>query len=122
VIGATVSHYRVLEKLGEGGIGEVYKAHDTRLDRAVAINVLPVALAGDPDRRRRFEQEARAIAALSHPHICTLFDIGHRCSRASGAPPGSAISYNRRARSSAPSRSDDGSLAWHAAVPQTCGC
>ena len=57
-------------------MGEVYKARDTRLDRIVAIKILPEALAADPDRRARFEREARAIAALSHPHICTIHDVG----------------------------------------------
>ncbi len=62
--------------LGAGGMGEVCEARDARLDRTVAIKILPAELAADPDRRARFEREARAIAALSHPHICTLFDIG----------------------------------------------
>ena len=76
-VGATLGPYRVLEKLGEGGMGEVYAATDTRLDRTVAIKVLPAELASDPDRRERFEREAKAIAALNHPHICTLHDVGH---------------------------------------------
>jgi serine/threonine protein kinase len=57
-------------------MGEVYKARDTRLDRTVAVKILPEALAGDPTFRERFEREAKAIAALQHPHICTLYDIG----------------------------------------------
>jgi hypothetical protein len=76
MIGAMLGPYRILEKLGEGGMGEVYKARDTRLDRTVAIKVLPAEFAVDPDRRARFEREARAISQLSHPHICSLFDIG----------------------------------------------
>jgi eukaryotic-like serine/threonine-protein kinase len=74
--GDMLGPYRVLEKLGEGGMGEVYRAHDTRLGRDVAIKVLPADLASDPDRLRRFEQEARTVAALSHPNIVALFDIG----------------------------------------------
>jgi serine/threonine-protein kinase len=68
--------YRILEKLGEGGMGEVYKARDTRLDRTVAIKVLPPDVIGDPERRARFEREAKTIAGLNHPHICTLHDVG----------------------------------------------
>jgi tetratricopeptide (TPR) repeat protein/TolB-like protein len=74
--GARLGPYEVLAPLGAGGMGEVFKARDTRLGRDVAIKVLPAGLAADPDRRRRFEQEARAVAALSHPHICVLHDIG----------------------------------------------
>jgi len=59
-------------------MGEVYKARDTRLDRTVAIKVLPAELSSDPERRARFEREAKAIAGLSHPHICTLHDVGER--------------------------------------------
>ena len=73
--GDRLGPYEVLAKLGEGGMGEVYKARDTRLDRTVAIKVLPAEISGDPDRRARFEREARAIAALNHPHICTLHDV-----------------------------------------------
>jgi serine/threonine-protein kinase len=68
--------YEVLGLIGAGGMGEVYRARDTRLDRTVAIKILPAELSADPDRRTRFEREARAVAALSHPHICTLYDIG----------------------------------------------
>jgi eukaryotic-like serine/threonine-protein kinase len=74
--GTAFGPYRVLDKLGEGGMGEVYRAHDTRLDRDVAIKVLPATFAGDPERRARFEREARAVAALSHPNIVAIFDTG----------------------------------------------
>ena len=74
--GVRLGPYEILSLIGAGGMGEVYKARDTRLDRAVAIKLLPAALAERPDRRARFETEARAISALNHPHICTLFDIG----------------------------------------------
>src|SRR5262249_5759092 len=68
--------YEVQSLLGAGGMGEVYRARDPRLCRHVAIKVLPLLVANDPDRLRRFEQEARAAAALNHPHICTVHDIG----------------------------------------------
>jgi Tol biopolymer transport system component/predicted Ser/Thr protein kinase len=74
--GARLGPYEILSALGAGGMGEVYKARDTRLDRTVAIKVLPAALASDPQFRERFDREARAIAALNHRHICTLHDIG----------------------------------------------
>ena len=68
--------YEVSALIGAGGMGEVYKARDTRLDRTVAIKVLPREVAGDPDSRARFEREARAVAALDHPHICGIYDVG----------------------------------------------
>ena len=70
--------YEILSQIGAGGMGEVYKARDTRLDRIVAIKVLPAHLADRPDLRERFEREARTIAGLNHPHICTLHDIGRQ--------------------------------------------
>ena len=73
---ARLGAYKIVAPLGAGGMGEVYKARDTRLNRTVAIKVLPSDLAADPDRRARFEREARAIAALSHPHICVVHDVG----------------------------------------------
>ena len=76
MIGETLGPYRVLEKLGEGGMGEVYKAHDDRLGRSVAIKVLRAGVPLDRDRRLRFEQEARAASGLNHPNICTIHDIG----------------------------------------------
>jgi serine/threonine protein kinase len=74
--GARLGPYEILAPIGVGGMGEVYKARDTRLDRTVAIKVLAPRIAADPDGRERFEREARAVAALSHPHICTLHDVG----------------------------------------------
>jgi len=73
---SNVSHYRIVSKIGSGGMGEVYKAHDSRLDREVAIKVLPSELSSDEDRLRRFEQEAKATSALNHPNILTVYDIG----------------------------------------------
>ena len=75
-IGARLGPYEVVSALGTGGMGEVYKARDTRLDRTVAIKVLPSEVAGNPDLRARFEREARAVAALDHPHICGIYDVG----------------------------------------------
>ena len=69
--------YEIISLIGAGGMGEVYRARDTRLDRTVAIKVLPEALAADPQLRERFDREARAISSLNHPHICALYDVGH---------------------------------------------
>jgi Tol biopolymer transport system component/aminoglycoside phosphotransferase (APT) family kinase protein len=74
--GARLGAYEVVRLIGAGGMGEVYQARDTRLDRLVAIKVLPEKLAGNQERRQRFEREARAVAALNHPHICDLHDVG----------------------------------------------
>jgi eukaryotic-like serine/threonine-protein kinase len=76
MIGLTLGPYRILDSLGAGGMGEVYRAQDSRLDRFVAVKILPAGFAGDPDRVRRFEQEARAAAALSHPNILAVHDVG----------------------------------------------
>jgi eukaryotic-like serine/threonine-protein kinase len=76
--GVRLGPYEILGSLGAGGMGEVYKARDVRLDRLVAIKVLPAALAADAGLRQRLEREARAVAALQHPHICTLHDVGHQ--------------------------------------------
>ena len=76
--GTRLGPYEVLASLGAGGMGEVYRARDTRLDRTVAIKVLPSHVGGDPAMRERFEREARTVAALNHPHICTLYDVGHQ--------------------------------------------
>ena len=78
VVGKTLGHYEILEPLGAGGMGEVYLGKDTRLGRKVAIKVLPEEYASDPERLARFEQEARAAAALNHPHIAVVHDVGSR--------------------------------------------
>src|SRR5256885_2075086 len=74
--GSRLGPYEILQRIGAGGMGEVYKARDTRLDRTIAIKVLPTHLAQRPDLRERFEREARAVSSLNHPHICTLYDVG----------------------------------------------
>ena len=74
--GTRLGPYEIESPIGAGGMGEVYKATDTRLERTVAIKVLPAHVASDPERKQRFEREAKTVAALSHPHICPLFDVG----------------------------------------------
>ena len=76
MIGKTVGHYRITAKLGAGGMGEVFLAEDTRLDRKAAIKFLPADLADDPERRQRFLTEAKAASALNHPHVCVVYDVG----------------------------------------------
>ena len=87
-----LGHYNVLDRIGAGGMGEVYRARDTKLGRTVAVKVLPDAIAADPDRRERFLREARATAALSHPNIAMLFEVGR-----GWRPPLSRVRVRRRA-------------------------
>jgi serine/threonine protein kinase len=85
--GARLGAYEIVSSLGEGGMGEVYRARDTRLDRTVAIKVLPEAFAADAQFRERFDREARTISQLNHPNICTLHDVGRDLSTGSGQTP-----------------------------------
>ena len=86
IAGARLGPYEITGLLGVGGMGEVYEARDTRLDRAVAIKLLPAEVSADPDRRARFEREAKIVAGLSHPNICSVFDVGEHSRAGSGTP------------------------------------
>src|SRR5215813_6405943 len=74
--GTRLGPYEIVERLGAGGMGEVYRARDRRLERTVAIKILPQEISADPVRKQRFEREAKTISSLNHPNICTLHDIG----------------------------------------------
>ena len=92
--GTRLGPYEILAAIGAGGMGEVYKACDTRLDRTVAIKILPEALAADPQFRERFDREARTISQLDHPHICALYDVGQQ---GGTSYPGHAVFGRRNA-------------------------
>ncbi len=76
--GTKLGPYEIQSPLGAGGMGEVYRARDTRLERTVAVKILPSALSSDATLRQRFEREAKTISSLNHPHICALYDVGHQ--------------------------------------------
>ena len=78
MIGETIGHYRITAKLGEGGMGEVYRAHDTKLKREIALKVLPEVFARDPGRMNRFQREAEVLASLNHPNIAHIYSVEER--------------------------------------------
>ena len=91
--GTRLGPYEIVSAIGAGGMGEVYRARDTRLERTVAIKVLPPTLAADPEFRARFEREAKSISALNHPHICTLYDVGRLRPEGASASQGEDLEY-----------------------------
>jgi eukaryotic-like serine/threonine-protein kinase len=95
MIGQSIGVYRITAQLGKGGMGEVYRARDTKLDRDVAIKVLPAALAQDPERLARFEREAKVLAALNHPNIAQIYGLEQRAL-------GDGIGRGRNAQGAAP--------------------
>ena len=76
--GTKLGPYEIVSLLGAGGMGEVYRARDTRLDRTVAVKILPTHLSNNPEAKQRFDREARSISSLNHPNICTLYDVGQQ--------------------------------------------
>src|SRR4029450_1105751 len=94
LVGRTISHYQVLSLLGAGGMGEVYLARDPRLDRTVALKILPQELAADADLMQRFRREAKAASALNHPNVATIYDVGE----SDGIPPRGMENVDGQAR------------------------
>src|SRR5690349_14554315 len=88
-----IGPYKIVSLIGSGGMGEVYKAHDARLQRDVALKILPASFTHDADRLRRFEQEARAVAALNHPNIVAVYDVGTTSGSAAGGETDDEVHY-----------------------------